>query len=71
MSSTVTVTGDAGPGIAVAAEVITGVASFTIKTGGILEVTLDSGIVKTFDIVTEATLTLTKSGNDYSLTVAT
>lgn len=72
MAGTATVTGQIGPGISLSSAVISGVRSFQLISGQqLLELTLEDGQFKWIDITDETTITVTKSGTSYSITVAT
>ena len=72
MGATITVTGKAGPAIALTAIVITLVASFAIDcTTNILTYVLaSSGFTNQVDISAATTITATKSGSTYTLTIS-
>lgn len=74
MASTVTVTGIIGPAQAVSAQVFNNVTYFTFNSPSeILELSYDNGEgrrITQISIAAAATLTLTTSGSDYTLTVA-
>lgn len=70
MSATATVTGTAGPGIAVTAAVYTGVSNVEFNcTGDILSLTV-SGRVYHISITAATTITATKSGSTYTFTIS-
>lgn len=71
MTISATVTGDTGAGLAMAAQTFTAVRSFELTAEQMLLLTLSDGRVVAVDISTETTLTLTVSGGNYTLTVAT
>lgn len=72
MSATVTLTGTAGAGLTVAATVFTGVSSFLIDTDKNL-VTLfkaDGTVVSPISVNAATTVTATKSGTLWTLTIS-
>jgi hypothetical protein len=71
MSATVTVTGKAGPAIALTAVVINNVSIFKIDcVANILTCTLASGAIDIIDITAATTITATKSSSTYTLTIS-
>lgn len=71
MASQVTVTGKYGPGLTATATVITGVVAFGIDTEKeILTVNINTGEIRFFDIAAATTITVTVSGNTYTVTIA-
>jgi hypothetical protein len=69
--SQVTVTGYAGPGITVTAQVITDVVSFGIECQNeILVITQNNGHVTRIAIEAATTITVTVSGNNYTVSVS-
>lgn len=72
MAATVTITGTAGPGKTVAATVFTNVLSFLIDTDKNI-ITLfkaDGTVVAPISIAAATTVTATKSGNLWTLTIS-
>lgn len=71
MAATVTITGTAGPALAVAAAVFQNVTSFTIDTDKNM-ITLVQGSVtlSPISVAAAATVTATKSGNVWTLTIS-
>jgi hypothetical protein len=70
MSATVTVTGTAGPGNTVSAAVFTGVTEFSIDCVNNL-INFDSSVGRRcVSIAAAATITATKSGSTYTLTIS-
>lgn len=71
MSATITVTGKAGPAIALTAIVLSNVISFAIDcTTNILTYVLSTGRIDTVDITAATTITATKSSSTYTLTIS-
>lgn len=71
MSATVTVTGTAGAGVTVTAAVFTGVTSFSIDcVNNLLSFQGSDGLVKIISITAATTITATKSGSTYALTIS-
>ena len=72
MAGTATVTGDIGPGIAVSAAVIPNVDAFKFESvKQLLELQLANGRFQYYDIADQVTITVTKVGTSYDVTVAT
>lgn len=71
MATTVTLTGTAGAGLAVTATVFAGVTIFTIDTDKNM-ITLQQGSVwlSPISIAAATTVTATKSGNTWTLTIS-
>lgn len=70
MPATVTVTGKVGPGLTVTAGVFTGVTNININTvNNMLQFTQDA-VVKEIDVNAAATVTATKSGTTWTLTIS-
>ena len=70
MAATVTVTGTIGAGVAVTAGVIQNVTSFTIDcVNNILTVVIATGPI-IYSIAAATTITATKSGSTYTLTIS-
>jgi hypothetical protein len=72
MPATVTVTGTAGPGLTVAATVFNSVTTFTIDVDrNMITLVLQSGtVVPPISINAATTVTATKSGNLWTLTIS-
>jgi hypothetical protein len=71
MAATVTVTGQAGAGLTVTAAVFTNVTSFTIDTDkNILSMTQGSVVIAPIAIPAATSITATKSGSVYTLTIS-
>ncbi len=71
MAVTVTVTGTAGPGNTLTAAVFTNVSSFTIdSTDNMLTMNNADGRVVDVSIAAATTITATKSGSTYTLTIS-
>lgn len=71
MAATVTLTGTAGPALTVAATVFTGVTSFTIDTDkNIITLVQGSVTLSPISIAAATTVTATKSGNLWTLTIS-
>jgi hypothetical protein len=71
MSATVTVTGTGGPGLTVTAAIFSDVSSFTIDTvKNILTMVQGSVNVAPISIAAAATITATKAGSTYTLTIS-
>lgn len=71
MAGTATVTGNIGAGVALSAVVFSDVNSFEFVSGEEkLVLNLGNGQVKYIDIDDETTITVTKSGKNFSVTVA-
>lgn len=72
MAATVTLTGTAGPGLTVTAQVFTGVTSILLDTANNV-ITLFAGggpLVPPISITAATTITATKSGSTYTLTIS-
>lgn len=70
MAATVTVTGTIGAGVAVTAGVISSVTSFTVDTvNNLLTVQIATGPI-IYSIAAATTITATKSGSTYTLTIS-
>lgn len=70
MPATLTVTGKVGPALTLTAGVFTSVTSFSINCStNILAFTQDS-VVREVDITAATTITATKSGSTYTLTIS-
>lgn len=72
MAATVTITGTAGPGKTVAAAVFNNVSSFLIDTDKNM-ITLylaDSTVVSPISVAAAGTVTATKAGNVWTLTIS-
>lgn len=70
MSSTATVTGKVGPAITMTAQTFTGVTSVTIETDKSMLTVVHDAVPTMIDIGADTTITVTKSGNNYTLTFA-
>ena len=77
MSSQITVTGKAGPGLTVTAVVLTLIRSFSVGVDltalgnfNILTITMNTGEVKQYDITDATTFTVTKSAGNYTIVVS-
>lgn len=71
MAATVTVTGTGGAGLAVTAAVFSDVSSFTIDTNkNILSMIQGSVNVAPISIAAASTITATKAGSTYTLTIS-
>ena len=71
MSSTVTLDGANGPGNTFQALAITGVNSIKFNPDPqTLELAVENGVVQMYDISTAATITITVSGRNYTVTIA-
>lgn len=71
MSATVTLTGTAGAGLAVTAQVFTAVDWFTIDTNGnMITMYRNGAVVSPISISAATTVTATKSGNTWTLTIS-
>ena len=70
MSLTATLTGATGPGWALAAAVYSGISDFTIHSNtNVLEFTKE-GVVSFVSVPAATTVTATKSGNTWTVTVS-
>ena len=71
MASQVTVTGKAGPGITVTAQVFSNISAFGVDTNvNILSITDAAGFVNKIGITAATTFTVTKSGSNYTVAVS-
>lgn len=71
MPAQVTVTGTAGAGVAVTAAVFTNITSFTIDTVlNMLQMIQGSIVLSPISIAAATTITATKTGNTYTLTIS-
>lgn len=71
MAATVTVTGVYGPALTATATVIADVVSFTINcVANLLTLMLTSGQIREFAITSATTITATKSGSTYTLSIS-
>jgi hypothetical protein len=70
MASTVTVTGTAGPGLTVSAVTFTGVTSFSIDTDSEMLTVVTNSVTKQVSIAAAATILVTVSGSNYTVTIA-
>ena len=71
MAATVTVTGTYGPGLTATATVIQSVSSFRVNCdSNLLIVNLSAGQIREFGISSATTITATKSGSTYTLTIS-
>lgn len=71
MPSTATITGKAGPGLTLTAQVFTGVTSFSINTDSEILEMVSNGRTLQIDISAATTLTLTViAPNNYTLTIS-
>lgn len=71
MATTVTVTGVAGPAQAVTAAVFTNISTFTVFSNtNILEMTDNHGKITQVSVNAATTVTATKSGNVWTLTIS-
>lgn len=71
MAATVTLTGTAGAGVTVTATVFTGVTSFTIDTDkNMITLVVGSITLSPISIAAAATVTATKSGTTWTLTIS-
>lgn len=71
MAATVTLTGTAGPALTVAATVFTNITSFTIDTNlNMITLVQGSIILSPISINAATTVTATKSGNTWTLTIS-
>lgn len=72
MPATITVTGTSGAGLTVSAVVFGNVISFTVDTvQNLLNMTLSNGtVIPAISIAAAATITATKSGNTYTLSIS-
>lgn len=71
MAATITVTGTAGAGITVTATVFVNILNFSIDcVTNILTMSDSSGKVTQIAIVAAATITATKSGSTYTLSIS-
>lgn len=71
MSATVTLTGTAGPAKAVTAVAFTGVTSFTIDTDkNMITLVQGSTVLSPINVDAATTVTATKSGNAWTLTIS-
>ena len=71
MASTFTIDGAAGPGIEFQAQVFNNVEKFEMDPGKqLLYLTVENGAVRSIDISTAATITVTVSGRNYTVTIA-
>ena len=71
MAATATVTGVAGAGVAVTAQVFTDVTSVVFDTvNNVLSLTGPNGVVTNISISAATTITATKSGSTYTFTVS-
>lgn len=69
MSSTVTVTGTAGPGLTITAAVFTNVTSFTFDTTNEMLFLVSNSRNIEVSIAAATTITVTVSGNSYTVTI--
>ena len=71
MAATVTVTGVAGPAVTVTAVVFTGVTIFSVDTvNNVITLTQGSVVVPPISINAATTVTATKSGTTWTLTIS-
>lgn len=71
MAATVTVTGTAGAGVTVTGLVFSGVTSFTIDTvTNMIQIVQGSVIVPPISVNAATTVTATKSGSTWTLTIS-
>lgn len=71
MSATLTLTGTAGPGNVLTAQVFSGVTEFTVQVeNGVILFTDSQGYVHDVNISTATTVTATKSGTTWTLTIS-
>jgi hypothetical protein len=70
MPATLTLTGTGGPGLSLTAGVFTGVSSFTVDCEKQMIYFTQSGANKEVSIVAAATVTATKSGTTWTLTIS-
>jgi len=71
MAASITVTGKAGPGNTVTAEVFTGVTSFSVDTvNNVLAMDDGTGTITKVTIDSATTFTVTKSGSTYTITIS-
>jgi hypothetical protein len=69
MAMTAVVTGDIGAGVAVSAQTITDVISIAFLPNAILQVVKSSQTIY-YDVADQNTVTVTKSGSTYTVTIA-
>ena len=71
MPATVTVTGTAGPGLTVSAQVFSNITSFTIDTNNnIITMVQGSVVIPPISINAATTVTATKSGTTWTLSIS-
>lgn len=70
MSATLTLTGVVGPGDALTAGVFTGVTSFTVDCVNNLITFVQNAVTREVAITSATTITATKSGSTYTLTIS-
>jgi hypothetical protein len=71
MATTVTVTGVIGPGTALTAKVFTNVLVFTVDSvNNVLTMKFDSGVIVDVSVAAAGTVTGTKSGSTWTLTIS-
>ena len=71
MSATLTLTGKAGPGNTLTAAVFTNVTEFTVETeNGTIRFNDANGLFRTVDISAATTVTATKTGTTWTLTIS-
>lgn len=71
MAATVTVTGTMGPGLTVTSQVFTEVTSFTIDAvNNLIKINAGDGRVVDISVAAAATVTATKSGSAWTLTIS-
>jgi RNase adaptor protein for sRNA GlmZ degradation len=70
MAATLTITGTAGAGVTVAAKVFANVTQFTVDTEKSMIYFYQEGAYREISIVAAATVTATKSGTTWTLTIS-
>jgi len=71
MAATITLTGKAGAGVTLTAAVFTGITSFTIDTvNNVITMVQGSVTIPAISVASAATVTATKSGSTWTLTIS-
>jgi hypothetical protein len=71
MAATLTVTGTAGAGVTLTSQVYSGVTSFTIDAvNNLVSMTLSDSRVFTVSVAAATTVTATKSGSTWTMTIS-
>ena len=70
MASTVTVTGKIGPATTVTSLALTGVTQFTVDTDKNILTVVHDAVTTQFEVASATTVTSTKSGTTWTLTIS-